>query len=276
MTAPFQARFLAVDDTPLASRFVIHHPARPGPPRALVVYVHPFAEEMNKSRRMAGLQARALARSGWFVLQVDLHGCGDSDGDFADATWERWISDGHHAADWLHRRSGFAPALWGLRAGCLLVTAVASRLASPTDLVFWQPVSSGKQHLQQFLRLRLAGALLGAQPAADGTGGLRGQLDGGAVIEIAGYSLSPGLALGLDAARLAPPAGSARLFWLEVCAGETVELSAVARLAIQTWQSAGWRVCAMAIAGASFWQTAEIEELPGLIEATTELLGCAA
>ncbi|OIR07151.1 hypothetical protein GALL_107400 [mine drainage metagenome] len=274
-----EAFFLAV---PSGRGFcLLHEPAPGGETRGAILYLHPFAEEMNKSRRMAGLQARALARTGWFVLQLDLHGCGDSDGDFADATWERWISDAHHAADWLRRRSGFSPALWGLRAGCLLAAAVALRLEWPTDLVFWQPVSSGKQHLQQFLRLRLAGALLGAQrdaaqPGGDGTRGLREQLDGGDAIEIAGYSLSPGLALGLDAARLAPPAGPARLFWLEVCAGETVELSPVARQDIQTWEAAGWRVSAAAIAGASFWQTVEIEELPGLIEATTELLGCAA
>lgn len=257
---------------------LLHEPAPGVEAQGAILYLHPFAEEMNKSRRMAGLQARALAHSGWYVLQVDLHGCGDSGGDFADATWERWISDAHHAADWLRQRSDFAPALWGLRAGCLLAAAVASRLEWPTNLLFWQPVSSGKQHLQQFLRLRLAGALLGAQddsaqPARDGTQGLREQLVGGASVEIAGYSLSPGLALGLDAARLAPPAESARLFWLEVCAGGTVELSPVAHQIIQTWEAAGWQVSAAAIAGASFWQTVEIEQLPGLIEATTGLLG---
>jgi len=51
-----------------------------------VLYGHPFAEEMNKSRRMAGLQARALARAGYDVLQIDLRGCGGSSGDFGDAS----------------------------------------------------------------------------------------------------------------------------------------------------------------------------------------------
>src|SRR5687768_8838655 len=64
---------------------LLHMPSRPA--RALVVYVHPFAEEMNKSRRMAALQARALAASGHAVLQIDLLGCGDSSGDFGDASW---------------------------------------------------------------------------------------------------------------------------------------------------------------------------------------------
>ena len=83
---PFFLRFTA------GRRFcLLHAPER----RAIgaVLYVHPLAEEMNKSRRMAALQARALAASGWFVLQVDLFGCGDSDGDFGDADWQRWLAD---------------------------------------------------------------------------------------------------------------------------------------------------------------------------------------
>ena len=45
-------------------RLCIHHsPA--GPARGAVLYLHPWAEEMNKARRVAALQSRALAaRSG--------------------------------------------------------------------------------------------------------------------------------------------------------------------------------------------------------------------
>ena len=69
-------------------RFCLYHPAvnaQGVAPLGHVVYVHPFGEEMNKSRRMATLQARALAQAGFSVLQVDLLGCGDSSGDFGDA-----------------------------------------------------------------------------------------------------------------------------------------------------------------------------------------------
>ena len=61
-------------------RFWLHHPARGGAVRARVLYLHPLAEEMNRSRRMAALQARALAAAGCEVLQPDLLGCGDSAG----------------------------------------------------------------------------------------------------------------------------------------------------------------------------------------------------
>jgi len=50
-----------------------------------VVIAPPFAEEMNRSRRMMVLLAIALAERGFGCLAVDPFGTGDSDGDFADA-----------------------------------------------------------------------------------------------------------------------------------------------------------------------------------------------
>ncbi|HEU6456255.1 MAG TPA: hydrolase 2, exosortase A system-associated, partial [Roseateles sp.] len=62
-------------------------------PRSKVLYLHPFAEEMNKSRRMAALACRKLAQAGHAVLQIDLRGCGDSSADFGDASWADWQAD---------------------------------------------------------------------------------------------------------------------------------------------------------------------------------------
>ena len=79
---PFYLRFTA------GKRFcLLHSPDRKAV--GAVLYVHPLAEEMNRSRRMAALQARALAASGWVVLQDDFLGCGDRDADFGDADWHR-------------------------------------------------------------------------------------------------------------------------------------------------------------------------------------------
>ena len=38
-------------------RFCLFHEAHDQPSRGLILYVHPFAEEMNKSRRMAALRS---------------------------------------------------------------------------------------------------------------------------------------------------------------------------------------------------------------------------
>ena len=43
---------------------ICHLPPAGSTPHAAVLHVHPFGEEMNRSRRMAALQARALAAAG--------------------------------------------------------------------------------------------------------------------------------------------------------------------------------------------------------------------
>ena len=258
---------------PLASggRFCLFHPAQePSKGVGAAVYVHPFAEEMNKSRRMAALQARAFSRCGISVLQIDLLGCGDSVGDFGDATWSHWIDDVVAAVRWVHERTGLQPLLWGLRSGCLLACAALAKLPPIAGLVLWQPVVSGKQHLQQFLRLRVAGELIGRASAdRTGTNELRAQLQAGATIDVAGYALSQGVAMGLDAADLAPAATPPRVAWLEVSSSEPPEISPAGQMRITAWQATGNEVAATAVAGLPFWQTQEIAECADLIEATT-------
>ena len=253
---------------------LLHSPAPDMPVRGALLYLHPFAEEMNKSRRMAALQARAFARAGWWVMQQDCFGCGDSEGEFGEAAWQTWVDDAVAAATWLRQRCGFDPVLWGLRAGCLLAVAAAAHLPAGRRLLFWQPAGSGKQQLQQFLRLKVAGGMLAdGKAAGEGTRQLREQLQSGVAVEVAGYRLAPALAMGLDAAALAPPATGGRVDWLEMAGGASQDLSPAARNAIKTWEAAGWQVGAQAVAGASFWQTVEIEEAPLLIERTS---GCLA
>ena len=250
--------------------FCIHHePKDITRIRGAMVYVHPFAEEMNKARRMAAVQARALADAGWSVLTIDLAGCGDSEGDFGQADWPQWRADVALACEWLRGKTGRIPALWGLRAGCLLACEVASSMEAAPDLLFWQPTISGKQFLQQFLRLRVTGQLFGST-AQDRTGTkqLHEELRQGNSLEVAGYTLSSGLAMGLDASELTPPATRARVVWLEVVPDDPAGLSPAAHSRIELWKSAGHDVAAATVTGPAFWQTQEITECPALVAAT--------
>ena len=261
-------------------RFCLHHTPAPGTtPQGCVVYVHPFTEEMNKSRRMAAMQSRALARAGYAVLQVDLLGCGDSSGDFGDATWEAWVADVVRACHWLLERSTGPLWLWGLRAGCLLAVEASRHLTAPCNFVFWAPTPLGKTQLQQFLRLKAASDML-ATGAKGVTEGLRQQLAAGQPVEIAGYALTPDVARGLEQAMLKPPEGRtapasaprARLEWLEMSTREDAGLNPVARKAIGEWEHAGLTVRSHIVQGPSFWQTTEIEDAPALIPATLRAL----
>ena len=273
-----EAFFLPIGPEGNGQRFCLYYPAVAGMLRGLVLYVHPFAEEMNKSRRMAALQARALAAAGYSVLQIDLLGCGDSSGDFGDATWQDWINDVVAGAQWLRKRA--SPAvngqcaaslwLWGLRAGCLIAAQASRKLDEPCNFLFWQPPSAGKQLLQQFLRLKVAGDMLAGQSKGV-MDGMRQELAGGKSVEVAGYMLSPGLASGLESADLAPAAsvdGPTRVEWLEVSTREDATLSPVSVKTLAQWQESGFQVASHIAPGPAFWQTTEIEDAPALIEAT--------
>lgn len=255
-------------------RYCILHQPPTQSPHALVVYVHPFAEEMNKARRMAALQARALAQAGYAVLQIDLLGCGDSSGEFEDAGWSDWINDVQLACRWLaERHPGLPLWLWGLRAGCLLAAQATAGLPWRCNFVFWAPTPSGKTVLQQFLRLKSAAALLDGS-AKGVTEGLRRELAAGHTVEIAGYGLSAALAQGLEQAALAPPTTAAgpaaqpRLLWLDLSTQEGATLSPVAQKTLAQWEAAGYAVRSEVVQGPQFWQTTEIEDAPALLAAT--------
>jgi uncharacterized protein len=278
MTARFEPLFLTVDPGHLGQRFAIHHPPVGNVPRGLVVYVHPFAEEMNKSRRMAAQQSRALAAEGFAVLQIDLLGCGDSAGDFGDATWAHWVHDTVCAVRWLRRRypgtGDAAPPelwLWGLRAGCLVAVDAAAQLAAEgerCDFLFWQPASAGKLLLQQFLRLKAASELLGGQAKA-AMEQLRGEIAAGRSVEVAGYTLDAALCYGLEKATLRAPAlQPGRALWLEVSAVDSPTLAPAGAATLAAWRQAGWAVETQALRGPAFWQTTEIEDAPALLQAT--------
>ena len=267
----FSAFFLPAES---GHRFCIHHPGAPEGTRGGIVYAHPFCEEMNKSRRMAALQSRRLAALGYSVLQIDLFGCGDSSGDFADARWEIWKRDLQLALDWLKRRVRGPLALWGLRLGATLAADVARDPGLGLEqLVLWQPVASGEQFLTQFLRLRLAAEMLAEGTARSGVSDLRDSLRNGASLEIAGYDLHPKLASELDSLRLAElvPAVK-RVHCLEVSATETAQLSPASERALQGWRSKGLEVRAASVTGEAFWSTIEIAECEALFAATEKSL----
>lgn len=235
-----------------------------------ILYLHPFGEEMNKSRRTVAVAARELAARGWTVLQIDLAGCGDSSGDFGDASWETWLADARFAIDWLAQRAPGTLWLWGLRVGCLLATS-ALPASCQANLLLWQPVLSGRQYLTQFLRMRSAAGVIGGGESV-GTKALRTQLASGAAVEVAGYVLAPSLGAALEAAELDLPACAGRILWCEVQIGEDSHLTPAAQARVASWRERGHPVHATAVQGLPFWQTQEIVQCDALIGRTMELM----
>lgn len=248
------------------------------PPGAGMLFVPPFAEEANRSRRTVALCARALAANGWAVLVPDLHGCGDSSGELTDADWSSWRDDIRAAEDWLRGRCGRPPWLWGLRSGCLLLAEHVQAGSAPARVILWQPVLSGDAYLGQFLRLKVAAQALAnaAEPGvrAD-TRALRDRLAAGETLEVAGYALTATLTDDLARARLElDPARIERLVWLEVGRTES-GLMPASRKWLEGMPAE--RTVAEVVDGPACWQTQETTENHALIAATLSHLaeaGC--
>ncbi|WP_186300354.1 hydrolase 2, exosortase A system-associated [Denitromonas ohlonensis] len=226
--------------------------------KGCVLFVPAFAEEMNKSRRMVALAADYFAANGWASMLLDPSGCGDSGGDFSDAEWLGWQDDIDAAYTWLSERFGVTPVLWSMRAGCLLVTDWLRSRQIDVPTLFWQPVIHGKQHLTQFLFLKAAGEMLGDSDGRAVMARTRQDLASGCSVEIAGYTLSPYLAEGLEAASLeAFPSLKSTTTVIEVLASEGV--SGPNSIALQQkWSAMSIPYAWATVTGPAFWRTQEI------------------
>lgn len=254
---------------PFGGRFRLVTKPAFAPVRGTVVALPPMFEEMNKSRRMGALLSRALAESGWQVVRCDLHGCGDSAGEFRDAQWSMWIDELVIELD------GAAPGpvwLWATRAGALLVPdLLARRPGREIHLLMWQPVATGANHLAQFLRLHAAARLLGAAKAQSDQSPAQ-RLKAGQTVEIGGYELNASLASSIERARFELPEGfTGRVVWCELSSAPGPDPAAppgpspaAARVADQL-RGQGVSIEFECLVGPHFWQTQEIEECDALI-----------
>ncbi|RJG01866.1 hydrolase 2, exosortase A system-associated [Noviherbaspirillum sedimenti] len=266
-------------DAGSGNRFCLYHaPISKNDCRGAIIYVHPFAEEMNKSRRMAARQARTFAAQGYAVLQIDLLGCGDSSGDFADARWEIWKEDLAHAYAWLRHETAAPISLWGLRLGALLALDFASGFHEEIQgLLLWQPVLRGELFLTQFLRLQLAADMLtGQSQGENGTRQLRARLQTGTSVEVAGYRLAPALAQAIDttdAAILAPP--RCTTYWFELMQGADRPLTPAASRLAAAWTQNSVDLRMHQLQCPAFWIAQETVDCPDLLSATSAAFGVA-
>jgi exosortase A-associated hydrolase 2 len=268
-----QAFFLSAE---IGQRFCVYYPPAEGAARrGAIVYLHPFAEELNMTRRMAALQARELAAAGFAVLQIDLYGCGDSSGDFSQARWETWKRDVGLALGWLRERHAQPIGLWGLRLGCLLALDFSKDSEEALDpLILWQPVTHGENYLNQFLRLRLASQMMseGAEKNAS-TGASREALAAGKSLEIAGYDLAPALATAIDALDIADmPPTNRTVHWFDIASDTSRPMVPANARVVGVWEQIGIDLQLHRVSCQPFWSTHETIACPELLATTVSAL----
>lgn len=233
--------------------------------------VPPFAEELNKSRRMLALLGQSLSQSGISVALPDLYGTGDSGGDFADADWDVWKQDLGRVTDMLRDAGAQRIVMIGLRMGCLLAADAWRHHQLPIQqMIFWQPILSGKQMMNQFLRLRVALGMMSGRP--ERVSDLRQQAQEQGGVEIAGYYLSQSLMQSLDQLEMSAllNEGPLPLHWFEVQSRADQSLPIPVQKLQKTLRSKGFDLTADEIVGDAFWTTQEITKLPELIRHSTQ------
>ena len=142
-----------------------HHVPAVSPASAIVLCA-PVGHEYTRCHRAMRQLAAQLAKSGHHAFRFDYTGTGDSAGDYADATLDRWRQDIGDAMDECKRRTRAASVmLIGLRVGAALALQVAALRADVRSLVLWNPVLDGARLLEEWRSAQRAfGAALGHSP----------------------------------------------------------------------------------------------------------------
>jgi len=193
---------------------------------------------------------RNLAHAGIGVLALDLPGCGDSAGDFAEARWHKWLEALNCGSDWLRSHSTVPVSACGLRLGAALALDL-TRACGPFDrLILLQPVLSGAEMILQYLRLRVAfSGIRGHTTGRETTHDIRARLAGGESIEVAGYLLAPELVRAIDQVNLATwqPREDIRIEWIQTGSSEDSDLT------IAAWRERGAQVHQYNVAVKPYW-----------------------
>ncbi|MBX9869364.1 MAG: hydrolase 2, exosortase A system-associated [Burkholderiaceae bacterium] len=162
--------------------------------RAVIIFIQAFGEEMNRSRRMATLQAQQLIQLGFAVVIMDFCGTGDSEGELANTTWQTWKSDLQYLCSWIRERTDSPICLLGLRLGALLAIDFSGNHDFPIRrTVLWQPVFDGEQYFSEFFRTHLMTKILNVHNnekiKEEKTDSLKNSVN--QTVEISGYEISP-------------------------------------------------------------------------------------
>jgi exosortase A-associated hydrolase 2 len=243
-------------------------------PERAVIYFPPFAEEMNKARRMMTLMSHRAALLGYGVLSIDLFGTGDSEGDFSDARWEIWLDDMAQAIHWLKMQGIKRFVFIGLRLGAILALDCTRLFTDNVDrIIIWQPTVNGKHFMTQFLRLRMAADMM-QNSKNNTTKSLRKRIDLGERIEVAGYLLDPILINKIDELELENLgfAGMPNIHWIDLVPSTDRHMSPVNQRIIEAWRKVGIKVNDTVMVGEAFWSSLDVSVVPELIDKTYRVL----
>ncbi len=179
LPAESQVRIPAGDDR-LAGML---HEADAGMTDEAVVVCPPFGDERKSAWRALTHLARILASGGYPVVQFDYWGCGESAGDFLDASLSTRLRDISAAADYLRRTTGADRlGLLGLRLGATLATRVAAERTDCTTMVLLEPIVEIAKYFDRMMQRKKIRQMITAGKAQGGETGTD-------IVDLDGYAM---------------------------------------------------------------------------------------
>lgn len=121
----------------------LHHGKFPG-----VLMCHGLAGNKTGRFRIYVHLAKALAKAGIASLRVDFRGCGDSDGEFAEATVKKFLNDANVSLQHLIKHPGIDAnriGIFGRSFGAALALMAAEDYKKIRSLALWAPMYNTNQ-----------------------------------------------------------------------------------------------------------------------------------
>ena len=244
---------------------MLYLPAEDDPSRPAVVLCNAFADERKSSCLAMVRLARRLASCGSPTLRFDYAGCGDSPGEFVDATVLTRIADINTAAECVKEQTGRGQlCLCGLRLGATLAARAAQARTDVAGLALIEPIGDGAGYIGAQVRRKLVRQMM-TSGQADGHAG---QAD---IVDLDGYALRPGTVEELRGLSLQQTTFAGPVLIVQASFNEKVRRDTAA--VRSACGSAGARVDVRALVLPPFWGRIDIVDTTPLEDAVVGWLG---
>jgi len=232
-----------------------------------VVLCNAFGDERKSSCLAMTRVARALAEGGWPAVRFDYRGCGESPGEFVDATLSSRLQDVRAAVELIQNRAGVqSVCLLGLRLGGTIAARVAADLHSCSTLALIEPVRDGCAYFDGLLRRRLVRRML-----TTGHGAVEGG-DTAELVDLDGYAMRPDTLEQMRSLAIRPGGVtfSGRVLLVQVShSGKLTRDTTAVR---EAFEAAGASVEVRALVLPPFWSRIDVVDTSGVNETVLEWL----
>ena len=233
-----------------------------------VVFCDAFEDERRTTCLAMTRLAREVAARGFAALRFDYWGCGDSPGDFADATVSTRLADIRSASAFLRAEAGVRKlCLLGLRFGATLASQAAEGTADCAALVLIQPEPDGKAYVDSLIKRKLVRGMITRAQGGEQVGGA-----GADVIDLDGYALTQRTVKEMRECIIAPGRVAFRGPVLVVQISFNESIRPEARAVCAAYEGAGAKVDVRALVMPPLWSRIDVTATEALNEAVGQWL----